>query len=71
MDSKKKYLFDTSAILFSRIEAFIAENIEKISEIIIPEYVLSEMENQANTGRAIGIEGLERLKKIRTFADSK
>ena len=71
MDSKKKYLFDTSAILFSRIEAFIAENIEKISEIIIPEYVLSEMENQANTGRAIGIEGLERLKKIRTFANSK
>lgn len=45
MDSKNKYLFDTSAILSKSIETFIAENIGKIGEILVPEYVMSEMEN--------------------------
>ncbi|MCK5040437.1 MAG: PIN domain-containing protein [Candidatus Aenigmarchaeota archaeon] len=71
MDSKNKYLFDTSAILSGSVETFIAENIGKMEEILVPEYVMSEMENQANSGRAIGVEGLERLKKIRKFANSK
>jgi len=71
MASKIKYLFDTSAILFSGIERFVMENIHATEEILIPEYVLSEMENQANSGREIGIEGLNRLKKIRMFVTEK
>ena len=68
MASKIRYLFDTSAILFNGIEKFVMDNIHATEIFLIPEYILSEMENQANSGKVIGIEGLNRIRKIRTFA---
>lgn len=62
----KIYVPDTSAIIAGVVGRLIDEGqIEKGDTIIVPEFVISELENQANRGREIGIEGLEELKLIR------
>ncbi len=62
----KIYVPDTSAIIAGVVRRLMDEGrIKKGDTIIVPEFVISELENQANRGREIGIEGLEELKLIR------
>ncbi|MCK4550856.1 MAG: Flp pilus assembly complex ATPase component TadA, partial [Candidatus Aenigmarchaeota archaeon] len=66
----KIYVPDTSAIINGNVTELI--NAGKLTgELIIPEFVISELENQANSGKEIGFEGLEELKKIRDLCTKK
>lgn len=57
-----KIVPDTSAIIDGRLTEEIEEGLE--AEIIIPEFVVDEVENQANKGLEIGFNGIEEIKKI-------
>lgn len=60
----EKIVPDTSVI----IEGLLSLKAEKgelsVGEVILHEAVFAELENQANTGRAIGLVGLDEMKKI-------
>ena len=55
---------DTSVLVSGKVSKLI-ESGELNGEIVILEAVLSEMENQANKGRATGFEGLDELAKLK------
>lgn len=55
---------DTSVIVDGRITRLVQEEDYKGCEVIIPEAVVSELENQANKGRDSGYNGLEELKNL-------
>ena len=61
---QKKYVPDTSALINSVVSKMIEEGKIK-GTIIIPRFVISELENQANRGREIGFLGLEEIKRIK------
>ncbi len=62
----KRFVPDTSAIINGVVSKLILE--KKIrGEVIIPEFVIAELENQANRGREIGFDGLDELKNIRVL----
>lgn len=66
------YVPDTSAIIAGVVRDLINDGkIRSKDVIVIPEFVISELENQANRGREIGIEGLEELKEIRRLCFDK
>lgn len=62
-----KIVPDTSAI----IDGKVYESLKGLGKptIIIPEIVLSELENQANRGRDTGFEGLEEIKRLRKLEE--
>ncbi len=55
---------DTSVIVDGRITRIVQEEDYKGCEVIVPEAVVSELENQANKGRESGYNGLEELKNL-------
>jgi ATPase len=55
---------DTSVIVDGRITRIVQEEDYKGCEVIVPEAVVSELENQANKGRDSGYNGLEELKNL-------
>lgn len=55
---------DTSVIVDGRITGIVQDKEYKGCEVIIPEAVVSELENQANKGRETGFNGLEELKEL-------
>lgn len=57
-----KIVPDTSAIIDGRLTEEIEEGLE--AEIIIPEFVVDEVENQANKGLEIGFTGIEEIRKL-------
>lgn len=65
-----KYVPDTSAIIEGKVLELIAKN-KLEGALIIPEFVISELENQANRGKEIGFTGLDELKAIRETAKKK
>ena len=72
MKEKNVFVPDTSAIISGKVKELIENNtIKEGDEIIIPEFVISELENQANHGREIGFEGLKELKELRIIAKEK
>jgi ATPase len=63
----KKIIPDTSILIEGEISHLIEnKDIEK-AEIIVPEFVVDELENQANQGRETGYKGIEEIEKIRKF----
>ena len=66
---KKKlnvYVPDTSALINHTVSELIKKKkIKEKSVIIIPKFVLSELENQANKGKEIGYLGLEEIKRLK------
>ncbi|HIJ97720.1 TPA: Flp pilus assembly complex ATPase component TadA [archaeon] len=60
----RKTVPDTSVLVSGKVSKLI-ESGELNGEIVILEAVLSEMENQANKGRATGFEGLDELAKLK------
>ncbi|MEA3229796.1 MAG: ATPase, partial [archaeon] len=65
-----KYVPDTSAVIEGKIMELILKD-ELKGTLIIPEFVISELENQANNGKEIGMNGLDELKAIRGLAEKK
>ena len=63
-----KIVPDTSVIIDGRITEILKSEKEEV-EIIIPEAVVAELENQANLGRETGVDGLNELKELRHLAD--
>ena len=63
-----KLVPDTSAIINQVISKNLAKGKMKFKELILHNAMLSELENQANSGREIGFIGLDELKKIRVLA---
>ena len=64
----KKFVPDTSAIINGVVSKLITEK-KLTGELIIPEFVIAELENQANRGREIGFDGLDELKNIRNLCE--
>ncbi len=62
-----KIVPDTSVIVDGRITKILQDKEFKGCEVIIPEAVISELENQANKGRETGFNGLEELKNLQTL----
>jgi ATPase len=65
--NKMKIVPDTSVIVDGRITKILQDKEFKGCEVIIPEAVISELENQANKGRETGFNGLEELKNLQTL----
>jgi ATPase len=57
-----KIVPDTSAIIDGRLMEEIDEGLE--AEIVIPEFVVDEVENQANKGLEIGFTGIEEIRRL-------
>ncbi len=66
----EKIVPDTSIIIDGKLSDLIEAG-EVDAEIIIPEFVVDELENQANRGQETGYKGFEEIKKIRQLAEEK
>ncbi|MFP3872674.1 MAG: PINc/VapC family ATPase [Candidatus Natronoplasma sp.] len=64
-----KIVPDTSVIIDGRVTDRIEEGIYEGAEIIIPEAVLFELEEQANRGKETGSSGLEEIQVLREYHD--
>ncbi len=65
------YVPDTSVIIDGRISKLISKGKLRGCKIIVPEAVVSELENQALRGKEIGYAGLDELKKLKKYSDEK
>ncbi len=63
----KKIVPDTSVIINGILTDLISSGKLKGVEIVIPEFVTSELQAQASRGREIGFRGLEEVKKLRDY----
>jgi len=61
----KKIVPDTSIIIQGVLSELIEDGELEEVEIIIPEFIMGELENQANSGREVGYTGLGEIKKIK------
>lgn len=66
-NEKMKIVPDTSVIVDGRITKIVQDEEFEGCEVIIPEAVISELENQANKGRETGFNGLEELKNLQNL----
>lgn len=67
----QKLIPDTSIIIDGKVPNIIAKEESTDIEIIIPRAVLDELQAQASKGREPGFVGLEEIKKLRVFCESK
>ncbi len=65
----KKLVPDTSVIIEGIISKEVAKDDLKLKTILIHEAVVSELENQANKGREVGILGLKEIKKLNELSE--
>ena len=65
-----KIVPDTSIIIDGKLSE-LAEKGEVEEEVVIPEFVVDEIENQANKGLEIGFAGIEEIKQIRELGEEK
>jgi len=66
----QKIVPDTSILIDGKLSDLIEDG-EIEADIIIPEFVVDELENQANHGQETGYKGMEEIKKIRQLAEEK
>ena len=62
-----KYVIDTSVVVDREVSRLVKKGKLK-GTIIVPKAVMSELENQANTGRATGLIGLEEIQELQALA---
>ncbi len=65
----KKIVPDTSVLIHGNLSRLIESGELKDAVIIIPKVVVDELQSQASTGREVGFEGLEEIKKIREMGE--
>ncbi len=61
---------DTSILIDGKLSG-LAEDGELDGAVVIPEFVVDELENQANRGLEVGYAGIEEIKRIRELAEEK
>ncbi|MBI5798032.1 Flp pilus assembly complex ATPase component TadA [Candidatus Woesearchaeota archaeon] len=61
------YVVDTSVIIERAVSKLVKEGKVK-GKIFLPKAVMAELENQANTGREIGMIGLEEIQELQKYA---
>jgi ATPase len=61
-----RYVLDTSVVIEKAISKLIKKK-EIAGTVFIPKAVISELENQANTGRETGLIGLEEIQNLQTM----
>ena len=70
MEEKRERIVPDTSVLINRI---LSDSIEKgelqSADIIVPEFVLGELQAQASRGQAIGILGLGELKKLAGYSE--
>ncbi|MFB6242024.1 MAG: PINc/VapC family ATPase [Candidatus Nanosalina sp.] len=66
----EKIVPDTSIVIDGKLSDLIEEG-EVEAEIVIPEFVVDELENQANRGKETGYQGLNEIEKIRALGDDR
>ncbi|WEL23481.1 PINc/VapC family ATPase [Candidatus Nanohalovita haloferacivicina] len=64
----QKIVPDTSIIIDGKL-SYLIEKGDIEGEIIIPEFVVDELENQANEGKETGYKGIDEIKEIRMLAE--
>jgi ATPase len=64
---KQKIVPDTSIMIDGELSDLIEEGEVEDVEIVIPEFVVDELENQANKGRETGYKGIEEIETLRKF----
>ncbi|MFB6100293.1 MAG: PINc/VapC family ATPase [Candidatus Nanohalobium sp.] len=62
-----KIVPDTSIIIDGELSDLIEEGEVSDVEVVIPEFVVDELENQANKGRETGYKGIEELESLHDF----
>lgn len=67
----EKIVPDTSIIIDGKLSYIIEKGEIDNQDIVIPEFVVDELENQANEGKETGYNGIEEIKKIRMLAERK
>lgn len=67
----EKIVPDTSIIIDGKLSYLIEKGDIDEQDIVIPEFVVDELENQANEGKETGYKGIEEIKKIRMLAERK
>ncbi|MDY6778208.1 MAG: ATPase, T2SS/T4P/T4SS family, partial [Candidatus Nanohaloarchaea archaeon] len=63
--TRERIVPDTSIIIEGKLSELVEEGELDEADILIPEYVMDELENQANRGREIGDAGLEEVEYLR------
>jgi ATPase len=66
----EKIVPDTSIVIDGKLSDLMEDG-EVKAEIIIPEFVVDELENQANRGKETGYQGLNEIEKIRALGDDR
>jgi len=64
-----KIVPDTSIMIDGELSNLIEESEVEDVEIVIPEFVVDELENQANKGKEVGYKGIEELEKFQNLDD--
>jgi ATPase len=64
---KQKIVPDTSVMIDGELSSLIDKGELSDAEVVIPEFVIDELENQANKGRETGYKGIEEIERIRNF----
>jgi len=65
-----KIVPDTSIMIDGELSQLIEEGEVEDVEIVIPEFVIDELENQANKGKEVGYKGIEELEKFQDLGVS-
>jgi len=68
---REKIVPDTSVLISGILSTLIEKDEIKNVEIIIPEFVIDELQAQASKGLVIGFKGLEEIKRIRNLSKEK
>lgn len=68
---KKIIVPDTSVLVNGSLSKMITEGVIKNQKIVIPKAAVDELQAQASSGRKIGFDGLEEIKKLRDIGKKK
>lgn len=64
-----KIVPDTSALIDGEVSKLVEEGELEDIEVVIPEFVVDELENQANKGMEVGYKGIEELEQFQELDD--
>jgi len=67
----EKIVPDTSVLIDGKLSDLAEKGELEAKEVIIPEFVVDEIESQANRGLEIGYAGIEEIQKVRELGDEK
>ena len=67
----EKVVPDTSIIIDGKLSELIQSSTLAVTEVVVPNAVLDELQAQASKGQEVGFVGLAELKRVQSFGDDK